>query len=102
MAKKKINFITEVLEHDISWWVDSNSVKELDESSIEHIKKMIEQGITQGELCITYGRHRNLETWGWWYIIKWRDIAMQLYRECPNDNEGQKAARKRYEQESTF
>lgn len=102
MAKKKKNFITEVLGHDVSWWVDSPSVNELDEVSIEHIEKCISDGTKQGSLHITYGRHYHLQADGWWHVINWRDIACQLYRECPNDDEGQKAARKRYEEEWTF
>lgn len=85
--------ITEIFEHDISWWVDDNKVKELDDSTIEHIEYNIGQGCTSGELCISYGRNNDKEVYGWWTLVDWKDIALALYNAIGNkvkENEAKK------------
>ncbi len=72
------NKITEILGHDISWNVNSKSCVELDECSIEHIETCIKDGITQGELTVYFGKDKDKETNGWWSIINWKDIALEL------------------------
>lgn len=64
---------TEILEHDIKWWVDDDEIKELDECSIEHIENLIKEGCTQGELNVGEQESR-----GWWEIVNWMDIACEL------------------------
>lgn len=80
----KKNKITEVLGHDISWFVDSDNVTELDQVSIEHIEKCINDGLSSGELhvCINTSQDFDIEddtASGWWSIINWRSIACDLY-----------------------
>lgn len=107
MKKKQGNYITEILGHDVSWYVDSNSLVELPEWDQEHIAEMIREGYTSGELNVTYRakNNREYETRGWWHIIKWQDIALQLYNRVkaiifkqPADIE----AIKRFDDEWTF
>lgn len=59
------NNTTEILQHKIDWWLDDDSIKELDDSDIEHIHYMIEQGYSEGEL-----NHSDKEIRGWWKIVK--------------------------------
>lgn len=98
------NNITEVLGHDVSWFVRSNTAMKqgLDESTIEYIENCIKDGISQGELIISYGKNNNLETTGWWHIINWRDIACELYNACPKETDRQKQAHERFNKEWTF
>lgn len=70
---------TELLGHDVSWNVESKSVKELDDSSEQYIIDSIKEGFTQGELHVTFGKNMNRETSGWWEVINWKDIACELY-----------------------
>lgn len=64
--------ITEILQHPVKWWVYSNVIKELPESDIEHIERMIKEGYSRGELNVSwYDRlNRYHETRGWWQIKK--------------------------------
>lgn len=64
-----------ILQHHVYWFVDSKSVKELDETSIEHIENAIKDGCNQGSLNIYYGKKKDKETSGWWSIVGWQDIA---------------------------
>ncbi len=64
----KENTVTEILQHRISWFLRGDAAPaELDESSVEHIKKMIEDGYNQGELCV-YVNETEEEFRGWWHI----------------------------------
>lgn len=101
---KKNNVITEILGHDVSWWVDANSVKELDEASIEHIENHIKNGTSQGDLNVSYGKNYEKQTNGWWHIINWRDIACELYNAIGSTIKTDKtiAACKRYDDEWVF
>lgn len=78
----KCEMKTEILKHDIKWWVRSKAYekKGLDETTVEHIEYMIEQGYTSGEIAGSWtdSRHRYYETSGWWKIVNWEDIACQL------------------------
>lgn len=89
------NNVTEILGHDISWFVDADSIKELDESSIEHIEKLIKDGYTQGSLSICYGKFGSTkdqkETSGYWHIINWKNIALELYNVTGSEVNAQKA-----------
>jgi hypothetical protein len=101
--KKKGNYITEILHHDISWYTDSPSVKELDMVSTEHIENAIQEGFSSGDVCMSYGHMGNEEARGMWHIINWRNIAHELYNALLNGNEedGLKALKK-FEDEWTF
>lgn len=91
------NNVSEILNHDISWFVDSNRVTELDQSSIDHIKQCIEDGISQGSLCVTYGAKHDKESNGWWRIINWKNIALDLYNSV-GDGDKIKAAKKQFDE----
>lgn len=54
-----------VLQHKIDWWLDDESITELDDSDLEHIAYAITQGFSEGEL--NSGEH---EVGGWWKISK--------------------------------
>jgi len=100
MGKQRI---TKILGNDVSWYVESNKVTELDEVSIEHIKKCIQDEYNQGALFVSYGKNDEKETSGWWYIVNWEDIALQLRNALPdrmsNQYEVLKAAIKRFDNE---
>ena len=105
MKKKQGNYITEILGHDVSWYVDEDSITELDECSIEHIEKVIKDECRQGELCVSYGDDHQKDSYGWWYIINWRDIACGLYHRVNAIESKQPAdieAIKRFDDEWTF
>lgn len=57
--------ITEILQHNIEWWLDDESIKELDESDTQHIACMIIDGYSSGEL-----NHGEEEIRGGWAIKK--------------------------------
>jgi hypothetical protein len=64
---------TEILQHRIEWWLrGEDAPSELDEGSVEHIKKLIEDGYNQGELFVTGDDgdddHDATEYRGWWSI----------------------------------
>ena len=90
------NKITNILEHNISWYVESNRIKELDSCSIEHIENSITDGYTSGSLNVTYGKNNNLETSGYWSIVDWKDIALELYK--AQTLEEKKKATKRFDE----
>jgi hypothetical protein len=99
------NKITQVLQHDISWFVSAKIITELDSASIEHIEECIKNGINQGELCISYFNQfdKEVETIGWWYIINWQDIALQCYNALKATNTKQKKdAIKRFDKEWVY
>lgn len=62
---KAEEYLTTILQHKIGWWIgEDDSIKELDESDIEHIKQAIIDGYNQGELI-----HGEDGIRGWWHII---------------------------------
>lgn len=64
----KENNITEIIQHKISWFLRGDSAPEsLDEASEDHIKKCIEDGYNQGELCVM-SEDGESEFRGWWSI----------------------------------
>lgn len=102
------NIITEILNQDISWFVDSKKVTKLDDTSIEYIERCITDGISQGELHISYGSKDQAAS-GWWHVINWRDIACELrnallaYANIAGPNQAStKKALKRFDDEWTF
>ena len=72
---------TQICGHDVSWFVNSKSVKELGEFEESRIADLIKDGFNQGELNISCVGHNNrqYETTGWWHIVDWQDIALELY-----------------------
>jgi len=67
--------LTEILQHRIRWWLRGNAAPtELDETSVEHITKLITEGYNQGELCISGVPDDKTgvfeEFRGWWSIDK--------------------------------
>jgi hypothetical protein len=75
----KKNLITEILGHDVSWYVNAPSIKEMDATTEDHIKESIMDGFTQGEICMSYGKNDSKETTGWWSIVDWKNTALKLY-----------------------
>jgi len=62
--------LTKILQHDIDFnWDEGEEDRELCEIDIEHIKKQIEEGYQEGELCQTINEEGD-EVRGWWKIIK--------------------------------
>lgn len=59
---------TEILQHKIEYNWRDGSKNYLSFSDIDHIKKMIEDGYNEGELCQLVGAEG--EIFGWWKIIK--------------------------------
>ena len=78
MANIKKHHI-EILNHDIVWWANKNKTKKLDDMSIEHITYQISNGVTSGSLPITSGKLKITKSSGWWEIVNWRNIALELY-----------------------
>lgn len=58
---------TEILQHNIDYWFEDTENLEIDECSIEHIKQMIKEGYSSGELCQC---DIDEEYRGWWKIVK--------------------------------
>ena len=63
---------TTILQHGIKFWWRDESNRGLCESDIDHIKKCIEEGYREGDLCqlIHYGENEEAEIYGWWEIAK--------------------------------
>lgn len=65
-------FITNILMHDVKCFLRDDSddgdgaPSELDDSSIEHIERLIREGYREGELCVTDGKGN--EWRGWWKL----------------------------------
>ena len=78
------NKLTRILENDVNWYVDSKTINELDEYSIKHIEQLIHNECGQGELCISLKNGKS--TYGWWYIVNWEDIALELYNSIKNSS----------------
>lgn len=36
--------ISEIIQHKIEWWLDDDSIKNLDDSDLDHIQRMIIDG----------------------------------------------------------
>lgn len=65
--------ITTILMHDIHWYLDDEPGKvtpeELDECSIEHIEKCIQEGYREGELFVSDPEGDQGDQFsGWWSI----------------------------------
>jgi len=69
----------EILQHDISWFVDNERITEMDSASIEHIENLIKNGFSSGEVHICYGKNDEKMASGWWNIINWKNLALALY-----------------------
>lgn len=67
MPPASVEGTTEIQQHTITWWLRGDAPAELDESSVEHITKLIGEGFNQGELCVT-GDDGETEYRGWWNI----------------------------------
>lgn len=58
----------EILQHRVEWRLSGeNAPVELDESSLEHIGRLIAQGYREGELLVT-GDDGETTFRGWWNI----------------------------------
>ena len=53
MPEEDTNNHIEILQHDISYYLDDDSEIELGDSESEHIEYKIGQGYSEGELCKT-------------------------------------------------
>lgn len=61
-------YFAEILQHRIKFtYRDGNGPAELDESSVEHLEKMLKEGYREGELCVT-SDDQETEYRGWWSI----------------------------------
>jgi hypothetical protein len=93
---------TKILEHDISWYVQNESVIKLDDTTEAHIMECINNGITSGEICMTLDIEPEEdsdeeEIYGWWEIVNWKDIACELHNAILSRNGNiQEKAIKRY------
>ena len=61
---------TEILLHTIEYSWEGDEDHNLQESDIDHIKKCIEDGCNQGQLCQTDEENGEVENIGWWKIVK--------------------------------
>lgn len=80
---------TEICGHNIKWRVKTKSVKELSEFEQDRIRQLIDEGYSSGEINMAYTDSCNRDhiTNGWWGIVNWQDIALELYnaiKDCPN------------------
>lgn len=80
----KKNQFVEIMGHHIKYKVTVKNVH-LTETEIEHIQYMIAQGITSGDLNISYGKNNSKETSGWWEIINWKSIALECYNKLGSE-----------------
>lgn len=100
------NKITEISGHDISWYVNSKSINELSDYEKERISFEIGTGITQGQIVMSYRGKNNVdyETTGWWHIINWKDIALELRNSIDGGfiNKDQLKAVKRFDDNWTY
>jgi hypothetical protein len=76
-AEEDTNLHIEILQHDISYYLDDDTVIEYGDSESETIEYMIGQGFSEGELCRSYvgddARRQddvNDEVRGYWKIVK--------------------------------
>lgn len=76
-TKERTEYFTEILGHDVAWWVEDENVRELGESDIEHIEGCVKDGVGQGQVCMSLPEQG--ETYGWWRVVRWKDIACDLY-----------------------
>ena len=98
---------TEILGHDIKWWVEDESVTRLDRDTEDHIIECIEDGITSGQIVMQLFKYDEKtdtditsETTGWWEIVNWQNIACQLYNALKHsgDNPEAREAIKRFDE----
>ena len=99
---------TDISGNDVSWFVTNKNIKELSEFEIDRISQLIGEGFTSGEIHMAYTDSRNRDhiTSGWWNIINWQDIALELYNASksaeigglPIQTLGMKQAQKRFEE----
>lgn len=70
--------VTEILQHSISWRLRGAGEvpKELDECSIEHIKKLLKEDYREGELCVC--DQTGSEFRGWWIKGSTAKHAMKI------------------------
>ena len=54
-----------IMKYEISWWLQDESITELDNMDINHIHLMISHGFSEGEL-----NHGEKGIKGYWKIIK--------------------------------
>ncbi len=99
---KNGNFRTTIAGCKISWFVNNTTkITELTEYEEERIQGLLADGYTQGEINMTwYGRNgHSYEATGWWQIMNWEDMAMELYNALRSNNAEMTAkAIKRYEE----
>ncbi len=56
----------EILQHTIDYWYDKE--QEMPDHEQEHVKEMIEQGFSSGQL-IDVNHETEIENVGWWKIL---------------------------------
>ena len=60
----------EILQHKIEFWWRDDIERDLDDCSIEHIKKSIDDGYKEGELNRLIDKDDGVGVYGWWSIVK--------------------------------
>lgn len=83
-----------ILGNDIKWYVENESVTELDDATEAHIMECINEGYSSGQIVMTLENEE--ETTGWWEIIDWEDIALELYNALVNGSNDVEKAVKRF------
>ena len=64
------NRLITALQHNISYWLDDDSIMESGDCEHEHIEYMIGQGFAEGELCKTIDDAPGGSVKGYWKIVK--------------------------------
>lgn len=72
---------TQISGHRIKWHVQNKKVTKLTDFEQERIADLIKEDYQQGEINMSYHGKNNVyyETTGWWEIVNWEDIALELY-----------------------
>ena len=56
-----------ICSHNIAYWFEQDSDRELDETDIAHIQKLLIENYYSGELC-QYDSNTEETFYGWWKI----------------------------------
>lgn len=80
---------TEILQHRIQFWLcdadEQTAPQSLDDTSVEHIEKLITEGYREGELCVL-GDDGDTEFRGWWGIAPAGDASQEPPQEHPGQS----------------
>jgi len=93
--------ITEVCNHDISWFYNDIQLNELFEVDLNDIEEAIKDGFSSGQMA--YEDDKGNLYYGQWHIINWRNHALELRNSLQalielSDSDNIKKARKAIEE----